>query len=112
VRDQLPHQQPVERRLSCEVERVEGLQVREGERQRIESLLPILRLLAEDLSKIIASDDPASAEDAPPPLTPKVKAIFFVNHELKRTGRLPTKTAIAKGLEVDRRTLNNWTAFI
>lgn len=44
-------------------------------------------------------------------LTPEMRAILLVNERLKATGRLPTKTQIAKALDVDRRTLNNWRAF-
>jgi hypothetical protein len=49
--------------------------------------------------------------DQPPRLTPEAQAILFVQEAIKRTGKLPAKTAIAKELEVDRRTLNNWRAF-
>lgn len=44
-------------------------------------------------------------------LTPEVRAILFVNERLKSTGQLPTKKAIAKALDVDRRTLDNWKPF-
>jgi len=44
-------------------------------------------------------------------LTPEARAILFVHKLIKTTGKLPTKTTIAKALEVNRRTLNNWSAF-
>jgi len=60
------------------------------------------------------SDDPADnggKGDDPGRLTPEARAILFVQEQIKTTGKLPTKTAIATALDVDRRTLNNWSAF-
>lgn len=50
-------------------------------------------------------------EPSEPPLTPEAKAILFIQREVKTKRILPSKTAIAKELGVDRRTLYNWTAF-
>jgi hypothetical protein len=44
-------------------------------------------------------------------LTPEARAILFIQERIKTTGNLPPKTDIAKALDVDRRTLNNWKAF-
>ncbi len=44
-------------------------------------------------------------------LTPETRAILFIQERIKTTGKLPPKKDIAKALHVNRRTLNNWTAF-
>ena len=44
-------------------------------------------------------------------LTPEQKAVLFISDEMKTTGKLPTKTAIAEKLDISRRTLGNWRAF-
>jgi hypothetical protein len=44
-------------------------------------------------------------------LTSETRAILFIHERLKTTGKLPPKTDIAKALDVNRRTLDNWTAF-
>jgi hypothetical protein len=43
--------------------------------------------------------------------TPEARAIMRVQQAIKDTGKLPTKTALAHELGIDRRTLNNWRAF-
>lgn len=61
---------------------------------------------------IPGGDAPAKDKgNGPELLTPEARAILFVQEQLKTTGKVPTKTAIAKALDVDRRTLNNWSAF-
>ena len=45
-----------------------------------------------------------------PELTSEQRAILFLNDEIK-SGRLPSKTALAEKLDVSRRTLGNWRAF-
>ena len=55
-------------------------------------------------------NDKGKSDDAKQ-LTPEARAILFVQEQIKSTGRVPTKTAIAKALDVNRRTLNNWSAF-
>jgi len=50
-------------------------------------------------------------DNDPRQLTPEARAILFIQERIKTTGKVPTKTAIAKALEVNRRTLNNWSAF-
>ncbi len=55
--------------------------------------------------------EPKTAESGESAMEPEAQAILFVKRHLKETGKLPSKVAIAKLLEVDRRTLYNWTAF-
>jgi hypothetical protein len=67
----------------------------------------VLRALADEVEgKPRQTGDTAAAA-----FEPEARAILFVKDRLKKTGKLPTKTAIAKLLDVDRRTLDNWTAF-
>jgi len=64
-----------------------------------------------DVEADLPGGKPADKGDDPGRLTPEARAILFVQEQIKATGKVPTKTAIAKILEVDRRTLNNWSAF-
>jgi hypothetical protein len=50
-------------------------------------------------------------DNDPGQLTSEARAILFVQERIKTTGKVPTKTAIAEALDVNRRTLNNWSAF-
>jgi hypothetical protein len=60
-----------------------------------------------ELNKIMATYAAGNTEE----LLPEVRAILFINERVKNTGKLPTKTSIAKILDVSTKTLNNWKAF-
>jgi len=77
-------------------------------------LLQHVEELISTVGALFPTDGPTANEGKggdPGRLTPEAQGILFVQGQIKATGKVPTKTAIAKALEVDRRTLNNWSAF-
>jgi len=69
--------------------------------------LGYLELVAQRCRRVLEPTEAVSEES----LTPQVRACLLITELKKKTGKLPTKKAIAEVLDVTPRTLWNWKPF-